>query len=99
MSVPSAVIYFTAYEELRYFIKDIFYKSEAHPPVWVSMVSGATARACTGTIVNPLELIKTKLQSANISHSGNVVFISVSCSLVQFYISRQLNLIQVDTKI
>jgi len=74
LALPATVVYFTTYEQLRCFIKDrkqiegsLFYQK----PVWLtSLVAGGVARIWAVTIVSPLELIRTKMQSKKLSYQG-----------------------------
>jgi len=59
LAVPNTIIYFTTYEQLRH-------KFSIHYPnndTRVALLSGALARIWACTIVSPLELIRTKMQS------------------------------------
>lgn len=60
MSIPATVLYFASYEELRD-------RLNLRYPEWRSvnpLVSGMVARVIGGTIVAPLELIRTQAQSS-----------------------------------
>jgi solute carrier family 25 protein 39/40 len=56
-------------------VKDIHMKkTNADPdtyvmPMWIPLVSGSSARIMAVTVVNPLELIRTKMQSEKMSYS------------------------------
>ena len=63
MAVPATVMYFTAYDWLRDFFVQRKLLSKYYSPV----VAGAVARAFTVTIISPLELIRTKMQSKKLS--------------------------------
>lgn len=39
-------------------------------PFWIPMVAGATARIWAATIVSPVELVRTKMQSQKLSYMG-----------------------------
>lgn len=39
-------------------------------PFWIPMTAGAVARIWAATIVSPLELIRTKMQSQKLSYAG-----------------------------
>lgn len=75
LAIPATVIYFVTYEQLRLKIKDSYNKSEREltkfvQPFWVPLVAGASARLMSVTIVSPLELIRTKMQSKRLSYFG-----------------------------
>lgn len=60
MAVPSTVIYFVGYEQLRSVVN-----SDA---IWAPLFCGGLARTASATAISPLELLRTRLQSA--SHQG-----------------------------
>lgn len=73
LAVPTTMIYFTTYEQLKYVINAQYVKyqqlrgvgleaSESNP-VWVSLTAGGLARTWAVSLVNPLELVRTKMQS------------------------------------
>lgn len=41
-------------------------------PFWIPMLAGGTARIWAATLVSPLELIRTKMQSQKLSYPGKV---------------------------
>ena len=59
LAVPNTIIYFTTYEQLRYKLGTFYEKHDT----MVALSSGALARTWACTIVSPLELIRTKMQS------------------------------------
>jgi solute carrier family 25 protein 39/40 len=69
LAVPTTVIYFTTYEQLRSKLSSfststaINQNSGQSVPTWVHLTSGGLARIWAVTIVSPLELIRTKMQS------------------------------------
>ncbi|KAF8791315.1 Solute carrier family 25 member 39 like protein [Argiope bruennichi] len=67
ISVPSTVIYFTMYDQLR----ELFSSHLVPPmgPVSVPLFSGITARVLTGTVVSPIEFFRTKIQSEQVKYS------------------------------
>lgn len=79
LAVPATVVYFTTYEQLRLFIKDkqLAAKGDSflgRQPLWISaLAAGAIARTFAVTLVSPLELIRTKMQSKKLSHQGNML--------------------------
>lgn len=42
-------------------------------PFWIPMMAGAIARIWAATLVSPLELIRTKMQSQRLSYAGNIL--------------------------
>lgn len=58
LAIPATVVYFTMYEQLKYKMSNIF-----SSPGWTSLTSGGLARLIAVTIVSPLEMVRTKMQS------------------------------------
>lgn len=73
LALPTTVIYFVAYEQFRLRLKEFYQKRTIHAqqelPLWIPMVAGGSARVMAVTIVNPLELIRTKMQSERLSYT------------------------------
>ncbi|XP_035458121.1 probable mitochondrial glutathione transporter SLC25A40 isoform X1 [Spodoptera frugiperda] len=71
LALPCTVIYFVTYEQLRYRMKTNYnnYSNKPGQPMWIPMFAGATARTIAVTIVSPLELIRTKMQSKKLSYA------------------------------
>ncbi|KAK3540934.1 hypothetical protein QTP86_005874 [Hemibagrus guttatus] len=64
MAVPATVIYFTSYDQLCAVLRlRMGEKADLAP-----LVAGATARVGAATLISPLELIRTKLQSERQSY-------------------------------
>jgi len=77
LALPTTVVYFTMYEQLKVKIETWRAgsksksedtsrndgESQAVSPRWVSLASGGLARWIAVTIVNPLELVRTKMMS------------------------------------
>jgi len=70
LAVPTTVIYFTMYEQLKVTIDSQRRALSKEPdilageaPKWVSLASGGLARLAAVSIVSPLELVRTKMQS------------------------------------
>ncbi|NWW21707.1 S2539 protein, partial [Falcunculus frontatus] len=64
MAVPATVIYFTAYDQLRDYL-------HARTGSWghsIPLLAGALARLGAVTVISPLELIRTKMQSRQLSY-------------------------------
>lgn len=73
LAVPTTVIYFCTYEQLRVVIRRKYIENDSlstTQPVWISVVAGAGARVCTAAVVSPLELVRTNIQSAKVSYRG-----------------------------
>ena len=83
LALPATVIYFVTYEQLRSRLKlfsdqrqiikanisDTNLSSRTIPqPSWVPLAAGCTARTWSVTIVSPLELIRTKMQSEKLNY-------------------------------
>ncbi|XP_061676134.1 probable mitochondrial glutathione transporter SLC25A40 isoform X2 [Syngnathoides biaculeatus] len=64
MAVPATVIYFTSYDQLRALLRVKMGKHEQFAP----MVSGAIARVGAASVISPIELLRTKLQSEKLSY-------------------------------
>ena len=77
LAVPATIVYFTTYEQLRQLVKD---KQTAggflsQQPIWLtSLAIGGVARVWAVTLVSPLELIRTKMQSKKLSYNGTYNF-------------------------
>lgn len=65
MAVPATVIYFTCYDQLRDFLRYSLGFQGTHIP----LVAGALARLGAVTVISPLELFRTKMQSSRLSYS------------------------------
>ena len=73
LAIPTTVTYFTMYEQLKVMINNtrVSYLSSPQSgdhhvsaaPGWVSLLAGGLARWLAVTMVNPLELTRTKMQS------------------------------------
>lgn len=65
MAVPATVIYFTCYDQLRDFLRYGLGFQGSHIP----LVAGGLARLGAVTVISPLELVRTKMQSRQLSYS------------------------------
>ena len=64
LAVPTTVIYFTAYEYLKLkLVQTVTQRQAENYMTAISLASGGLARTLACVIVNPLELIRTKMQS------------------------------------
>ncbi|XP_032852579.2 solute carrier family 25 member 39 isoform X1 [Tyto alba] len=64
MAVPATVIYFTTYDQLREYLHARTGSRGHHIP----LLAGALARLGAVTVISPLELIRTKMQSRQLSY-------------------------------
>ncbi|KAK6490779.1 solute carrier family 25 member 40 [Huso huso] len=64
MAVPATVIYFTCYDQLCAFLK----RSLGCSPDKAPLLAGALARVGSATVISPLELMRTKMQSRKLSY-------------------------------
>lgn len=71
LALPCTVIYFVTYEQLRVRMKTFYNNKTAdlRQPMWIPLTAGATARTIAVTIVSPLELIRTKMQSKKVTYA------------------------------
>lgn len=60
MAIPSTVIYFVGYEQLRSVVNN--------DAAWAPLLCGGLARTASATVISPIELLRTRLQSA--THQG-----------------------------
>jgi len=66
MAVPATVVYFTMYDQLR---DGMMKKYQfGYQPMWVPAVAGGMARTIAATLISPLELVRTKMQSQKLSY-------------------------------
>lgn len=65
MAVPATIIYFTCYDQLRDFLRFGLGFQGSHIP----LVAGALARLGAVSVISPLELVRTKMQSRRLSYS------------------------------
>ncbi|KAG8320679.1 hypothetical protein J6590_062571 [Homalodisca vitripennis] len=63
VAIPTTVIYFTFYEQLRIELNNYFKNSETNSEIWVPMLASLTAQFSTTSCVSPVELIRTRMQS------------------------------------
>ncbi|KAF2258565.1 mitochondrial carrier [Lojkania enalia] len=68
MAVPANVIYFAGYDWLRMSETSPF--RIAVPDPYIPLVAGASARIMAAIVVNPIEMFKTRMQSAHHSNTA-----------------------------
>ncbi|KAL4229466.1 hypothetical protein ACF0H5_012504 [Mactra antiquata] len=66
MAVPATVVYFTCYEQIKAAISHWYGDTTAW---WIPATSGSTARIFAATVISPLEMIRTKMQSEQLTYS------------------------------
>lgn len=64
MAVPATVMYFTIYDQLCARLR-AKYPSDS---LWIPVCSGASARSFSVTLISPIEMIRTKMQSKRLSY-------------------------------
>uniref|UniRef100_A0A8C1DEA3 Mitochondrial glutathione transporter SLC25A40 n=1 Tax=Cyprinus carpio carpio TaxID=630221 RepID=A0A8C1DEA3_CYPCA len=64
MAVPATVIYFTCYDQLCSVLKHRMGDRSDYVP----LLAGAIARVGSATVISPLELVRTKMQSEKLSY-------------------------------
>ncbi|XP_043911188.1 solute carrier family 25 member 39-like isoform X2 [Protopterus annectens] len=74
MAVPATVIYFTCYDQLRDFLRYGMGYQGSHIP----LLAGALARLGSVTVISPLELVRTKMQSRQLTYRELCVCIQSS---------------------
>lgn len=67
MSLPNTVIYFTTYEQLKCFMG--YRRTNANPNPIIPGIAGGLARILAVIVTSPLELIRTKKMSAQLSYT------------------------------
>ncbi|XP_015920975.1 mitochondrial glutathione transporter SLC25A40 [Parasteatoda tepidariorum] len=67
MAVPGTVAYYTMYDQILYSMKAQCQWSKQ--PLWLPAVAGGFARVFAATLVSPIELVRTKMQSQKISYN------------------------------
>ncbi|KAB0376261.1 hypothetical protein FD755_012904 [Muntiacus reevesi] len=76
MAVPATVIYFTCYDQLTALLRSKLGENESRIPI----AAGIVARLGAVTVISPLELIRTKMQSKKFSYEELHRFVSKKVS-------------------
>ncbi|KAF6086831.1 solute carrier family 25 member 40 [Phyllostomus discolor] len=76
MAVPATVIYFTCYDQLTALLRSKLGENESRIPI----VAGIVARFGAVTVISPLELIRTNMQSKKFSYKELHQFVSKKIS-------------------
>lgn len=66
MAIPATVLYYTMYDNMLCWLKEK-YDKKSH---WIPLVAGSTARLVALSVVSPVELIRTKMQSERLTYKG-----------------------------
>lgn len=74
MSVPSTVIYYIGYEHLR---DRILGHLAPEKRFYAPLLAGAIARTIAATIISPIELVRTRMQSGRMGKSVRGVLAGV----------------------
>ncbi|XP_015279624.1 PREDICTED: solute carrier family 25 member 40 [Gekko japonicus] len=64
VSVPTTVIYFTCYDQLR----DAFISKLGEDNDYIPLITGGIARLGSATVISPVELIRTRMQSRQLTY-------------------------------
>nr|XP_056713387.1 probable mitochondrial glutathione transporter SLC25A40 [Euleptes europaea] len=64
VSVPTTVIYFTCYDQLR----DAFISKLGEDNDYIPLIAGGIARLCSATVISPVELIRIRMQSRRLTY-------------------------------
>lgn len=68
MAVPATVIYFTLYDQLCDRMRRRFNDTKDKQKSWIPLVAGGSARIFAVSVISPLELTRTKMQSQKLSY-------------------------------
>lgn len=68
MAVPATVIYFTLYDQLCDLMRHRFNDSKDKQNSWIPPLAGGSARVFAVSVISPLELTRTKMQSQKLSY-------------------------------
>lgn len=66
MAIPATVVYFTVYDRLRAGLWS--WHGSKDQPIWIPAFCGATARCIAASVISPLEMVRTKMQSRRLSY-------------------------------
>ncbi|XP_045125296.1 solute carrier family 25 member 40-like isoform X2 [Portunus trituberculatus] len=68
VAVPNTVIYFTTYEQLRSLFHHVLLPEQSEPSSLIGGMAGGLARVWSVTVVSPFELVRTKMQAAQMTY-------------------------------
>ncbi|BFZ22249.1 hypothetical protein BsWGS_25288 [Bradybaena similaris] len=69
MAVPATVVYFTSYEQIKSFLGYQGYQDGVVGNSWKPMAAGAIARVWAASLISPIEMVRTKMQSTKLNYS------------------------------
>lgn len=78
MSVPGTMIYYTAYDRLK---AQLGYDHPDPSKLYIPALAGTISRVAAVTVVSPIELLRTKMQSARLSYTQTYQCIRASIHL------------------
>lgn len=81
MAVPATVLYFSLYENVLDWIRKSYEGN-----FWSPMIAGSAARLASTTVVSPLEMVRTKMQSERLTYYG--IF---HCFTIIFHFSSHMD--------
>ena len=67
MAIPATVMYFTVYDQFCLYLK-AKYGTESYKGLWIPVFAGGVARTFSASLISPLEMIRTKMQSQRLSY-------------------------------
>ena len=75
MSIPATVVYFVGYDALRARIghSRILFRSAETAQKWSPLYAGVVARITAATLISPIELVRTRVQSRRDLSLGRVL--------------------------
>lgn len=66
MAIPATVLYFSVYDALLLWLRS----SYGPDSLYIPMLAGSAARTISTTVVSPLEMVRTKMQSERLTYCG-----------------------------
>uniref|UniRef100_F1KYN1 Solute carrier family 25 member 40 n=1 Tax=Ascaris suum TaxID=6253 RepID=F1KYN1_ASCSU len=75
MAIPATVLYFSVYDALLLWLRS----SYGPDSLYIPMLAGSAARTISTTVVSPLEMVRTKMQSERLTYCEIGLAIKRSC--------------------
>ena len=69
MAIPATVLYFTMYDQLCTQLRKRFDANDPNKGLWIPVIAGGSSRTFAASLISPLEMIRTKMQSKRLSYS------------------------------